>query len=122
MAVPYFSVTESSTFPPTGAMTLSSTAEPRQLHSRSTRADLVFSSIASSAGLVSLLIVGLTAIFLFLETGGGSVAALIATQFGEASDAGRSGLVAAGLALFLTTFAVTILARTIVARAGKGAE
>jgi phosphate transport system permease protein len=52
-----------------------------------------------------------------LELGGGSVAALIATRFGEAESIERSGLVAAGLALFLLTFAVNLGARRIVARA-----
>ena len=51
-----------------------------------------------------------------LELGGGSVAALIATRFGEADSIERSGLVAAGLALFLLTFAVNLGARRIVAR------
>lgn len=51
-----------------------------------------------------------------LELGGGSVAALIATRFGEADSIERSGLVAAGLALFLLTFAVSAVARRIVAK------
>ena len=51
-----------------------------------------------------------------LELGAGSIAALIATRFGEADTIERSGLVAAGLALFLLTFAVNIGARRIVAR------
>ncbi len=56
-----------------------------------------------------------------LTTGGGSIAAHIATAFGEASDLERSALVAAGLALFLLTFAVNWLARLIVVRTvGEG--
>jgi phosphate transport system permease protein len=51
-----------------------------------------------------------------LERGAGSIAALIATRFGEASALERSGLVAAGLALFLLTFAVNFVARSIVRR------
>ncbi len=51
-----------------------------------------------------------------LERGGGSVAAHIAGHFGEASSLERSALVAAGLALFLLTFAVNICARLIVRR------
>jgi len=51
-----------------------------------------------------------------LERGAGSIAALIATRFGEASALERSGLVAAGLALFLLTFAVNFFARWIVRR------
>lgn len=51
-----------------------------------------------------------------LEQGGGSIAALIATRFGEAGDLERSGLVAAGLALFLLTLVVNLVARRIVAR------
>jgi len=50
-----------------------------------------------------------------LESGAGSIAALIVTRFGEATDVERSGLVAAGLALMLLTFAVSLVARRIVA-------
>jgi phosphate transport system permease protein len=52
-----------------------------------------------------------------LQGGASSVAALIATHFGEAGKLEQSGLVAAGLALFLVTFAVNFLARLIVKRA-----
>lgn len=51
-----------------------------------------------------------------LEAGAGSIAAVIVTRFGEATKAERSGLVAAGLALMLLTFAVSLAARRIVAR------
>jgi phosphate transport system permease protein len=54
-----------------------------------------------------------------LERGAGSVAALIATKFGEAGELERSALVAAGLALFLLTLAVNLLARRIVNRSGR---
>jgi len=54
-----------------------------------------------------------------LEAGGGSISALIATQFGESGQLGRSGLVAAGLALFILTLIVNMLARTIVNRSAK---
>jgi phosphate transport system permease protein len=52
-----------------------------------------------------------------LESGASSIAALIATHFGEAGKLEQSGLVAAGLALFLLTFAVNFFARLIVKRA-----
>jgi phosphate transport system permease protein len=52
-----------------------------------------------------------------LERGAGSVAAFIATKFGEAGPSERSALVGAGLALFLVTFVVNILARRVVSRA-----
>lgn len=52
-----------------------------------------------------------------LQRGAGSVAALIVLKFGEASSIERSALVAAGLALFLLTLAVNLLARAIVGRA-----
>src|SRR5262249_36621121 len=42
-----------------------------------------------------------------LAGGASSIAAHIAVHFGEANDLERSGLVAAGLALFLLTFAVS---------------
>lgn len=51
-----------------------------------------------------------------LQTGGGSVAAHIAVRFGDAIPLERSGLVAAGLALFLLTFAVNLAARSVVRR------
>jgi phosphate transport system permease protein len=51
-----------------------------------------------------------------LESGAGSIAAQIAVHFGEANSLERSGLVAAGLALFILTFVVNILARVVVRR------
>jgi phosphate transport system permease protein len=67
---------------------------------------------------VALLIsISFKANFHILERGAGSVAALIATRFGEAGTLERSGLVAAGLALFLLTLGVNIAARRIVGRA-----
>ncbi len=51
-----------------------------------------------------------------LQGGAGSVAAHIATHFGEANSLERSGLVAAGLALFLLTLTVNMLARLVVQR------
>jgi phosphate transport system permease protein len=51
-----------------------------------------------------------------LESGAGSIAALIATRFGEATPIERSALVAAGLSLLMLTFATTMLARRIVNR------
>ena len=54
--------------------------------------------------------------FHILEQGAGSVAALIAIRFGEATPLERSGLVAAGLSLLILTFSVSLLARRIVGR------
>lgn len=51
-----------------------------------------------------------------LETNGGSVAGWIAIQFGEANAKARSGLIAAGLALFTLTLVVNAVARVIVKR------
>jgi phosphate transport system permease protein len=51
-----------------------------------------------------------------LEAGGGSIAALIAIRFGESTPLERSGLVAAGLALLVLTFGVTLASRRIVSR------
>jgi phosphate transport system permease protein len=51
-----------------------------------------------------------------LETNGGSVAGWIAIQFGEANASARSGLIAAGLALFLLTLVVNAAARIVVKR------
>lgn len=51
-----------------------------------------------------------------LEEKGGSIAGFIATQFGEANASARSGLIAAGLALFVMTLVVNAIARVIVAK------
>jgi phosphate transport system permease protein len=57
-----------------------------------------------------------------LKSGTNSVSALIALQNGEASDFGRSALMAAGLVLFLMTLVVNFTASSIVARSRSGAE
>jgi phosphate transport system permease protein len=51
-----------------------------------------------------------------LEPGGGSVAGLIANNFGEAGALQRHALVAAGLALFVITLLVNVAARLVVNR------
>jgi phosphate transport system permease protein len=57
-----------------------------------------------------------------LETGGGSVAGWIATQFGEANEKAIDGLIAAGLALFLVTLMANALARIVVKRSTRFAS
>ena len=54
-----------------------------------------------------------------LEPGGNTIAANIATLFGEAGDQGRSALIASGLVLFVITLAVNFLARLVVYRGMK---
>ena len=49
-----------------------------------------------------------------LETNSGSIAGWIAVQFGESNNLGRSGLIAAGLSLFILTLGVNAVARVIV--------
>jgi phosphate transport system permease protein len=51
-----------------------------------------------------------------LQLGGGSIASQIAVRFPEAGPLERSGLVAAGLALFILTLIVNLLARAVVRR------
>ena len=51
-----------------------------------------------------------------LEEGGGSIAGFIAIKFGEAAEGERSGLIAAGFALFVVTLIVNLFARRIVNR------
>ena len=51
-----------------------------------------------------------------LSPGGGSVAALIALKFGEATPFEREALVAAGFVLFLVTLVVNMAARAVVSR------
>lgn len=55
-----------------------------------------------------------------LSPGGGSVAGLIANNFGEAGEVQRHALVAAGLALFVITLIVNTGARIIVNKTSKG--
>lgn len=59
-----------------------------------------------------------------LESGANSVASHIALRFGDASTSGLAALMAAGLALFMLTLVVNMLASLIVARSrsGKGVE
>jgi phosphate transport system permease protein len=55
-----------------------------------------------------------------LAPGGGSIAGLIANNFGEAGPLQRHALIAAGLALFVITLIVNTVARLIVNRTNKG--
>lgn len=59
-----------------------------------------------------------------LEPGGSTVASTIAIEFPEATPFGVSALMAAGLALFLITLAVNMVASFVVSksRSGKGVE
>ena len=54
-----------------------------------------------------------------LEPGGNTIAANIATKFGESGITGRSALIASGLVLFAITLAVNLAARAIIYRSGK---
>jgi phosphate transport system permease protein len=56
-----------------------------------------------------------------LQNGANSVSSLIALRYGEATDFGISALMAAGLALFLLTLVVNVVASTFVARSRSGA-
>ena len=60
--------------------------------------------------------------FHILEPGGNTIAANIATKFGESGTAGRDALVASGLVLFAITLAVNVVARGVVYRTGLAAE
>lgn len=57
-----------------------------------------------------------------LQTGGHSISALIALQYGNASKFGVSALEAAGLALFALTLLINFAASAIVGRSRSGAE
>ncbi len=57
-----------------------------------------------------------------LQPGGANIAGTIALRFPEALETGRSALAAAGLALFVMTLLVNLLARTIVSRAQRPAK
>jgi phosphate transport system permease protein len=56
-----------------------------------------------------------------LEPGGNTIAANIATKFGEAGVLGREALIASGLVLFTITLLATLAARGIVRRTGRAA-
>lgn len=56
------------------------------------------------------------------EPGGNTIAANIATKFGEAGIGGREALIASGLVLFAITLLVNVAARAIVYRSALAAE
>jgi phosphate transport system permease protein len=56
-----------------------------------------------------------------LRPGGNTIAANIATKFGEAGSVGRSALIASGLVLFVITLAATVAARGVIRRSGPAA-
>lgn len=55
-----------------------------------------------------------------LEPGGNTIAANIATRYGEAGEIGRGALIASGLVLFIITLIVNFGARAIVGKNGRG--
>lgn len=57
-----------------------------------------------------------------LQTGGNSIASLIALRFSESSSFGISALMAAGLTLFVLTLLVNAVASVVVARSRSGAS
>ncbi|WP_220182918.1 phosphate ABC transporter permease subunit PstC [Sphaerisporangium album] len=57
-----------------------------------------------------------------LENGGITVASGIAIEFRDAKEMGLSALMAAGLALFIVTFAINFLAAMVVSRSRSGAS
>ncbi len=54
-----------------------------------------------------------------LPSGGNTIAANIATRFGESGAIGRSALIASGLVLFVITLLVNLAARAVIYRSGK---
>lgn len=54
-----------------------------------------------------------------VEPGGNTIAANIATKFGEAGATGRSALIASGLVLFAITLAVNAVARLVIRRSAR---
>jgi phosphate transport system permease protein len=56
-----------------------------------------------------------------LQPGGNTIAANIATRFGEAGSVGRSALIASGLVLFAITLSATVAARAVIRRTGPAA-
>ena len=60
--------------------------------------------------------------FHILEPGGNTIAANIATKFGESGVQGRQALIASGLVLFAITLVVNVVARGVVYRSALAAE
>jgi phosphate transport system permease protein len=60
--------------------------------------------------------------FHIFEPGGNTIAANIATKFGESGIQGRQALIASGLVLFAITLVVNVVARGVVYRTGLAAE
>jgi phosphate transport system permease protein len=60
--------------------------------------------------------------FHIFEPGGNTIAANIATKFGEAGAVGREALIASGLVLFAITLAVNMVARAVVYRSIRVGE
>lgn len=58
--------------------------------------------------------------FRIFQPGGNTIAANIATKFGEAGANGRAALIASGLVLFVISLAVNLAARLVVRRGGEG--
>jgi phosphate transport system permease protein len=56
------------------------------------------------------------------EPGGNTIAANIATKFGDSGAGGRQALIASGLVLFAITLVVNVIARGVVYRSGLAAE
>ena len=54
-----------------------------------------------------------------LRPGGNTIAANIATKFGESGSVGRSALIASGLVLFAITLAATVAARGVIRRTSR---
>lgn len=54
-----------------------------------------------------------------LTPGGNTIAANIATKFGESGATGREALIASGLVLFAITLAVNLVARVVIYRSGQ---
>jgi len=54
-----------------------------------------------------------------LRPGGNTIAANIATKFGESGVQGRQALIASGLLLFAITLVVTLAARRLVTRRAR---
>ena len=57
-----------------------------------------------------------------LQNGGSTVSSLIALRYGEATKFGTSALMAAGLALFVLTLVVNVIASSVVSRSRSGAS
>ena len=78
-------------------------------------------ALGETIGVVLIISIGFVIQPHILQNGGGSISALIASRYSEATDLGIAALMGAGLVLFGMTLVVNLLAGVIISRSRSGA-